>query len=358
MCGVSGAEVSAKLRVCGTCVRENSQVVIPFIKRAHHEARATFGLPLDPPRDGVPCGVCVQMCRLQDGQKGFCGVRAGAGVAVKSVVPGAIVSCYYDGLPTNCVADFVCPAGTDCGYPLFSKTPGPEYGYKNLAVFYGACNFSCLFCQNWHFRSMTRELRPVMTVEELAGRVDDRTTCICYFGGDPTPQIEHAIETSEIAVRGKELLRVCFETNGSVARRYLRRMAELSYDSGGCIKFDLKAWNEGTHRALCLASNRLTMKNLEWLAQYHRQRGDRGVPFLVASTLLVPGYVDEEEVRGIASFIADLDPEIPYSLLAFAPHFMMRDMPFTSQAMAFRCLEVARDAGLRKVRLGNTHLLA
>jgi pyruvate formate lyase activating enzyme len=300
----------------------------------------------------------VNVCRLSEGDVGFCGVRVMKEGRVRSAVSGAVVSWYYDPLPTNCVADFVCPGGTGCGYPRFSRCPGPEYGYKNLAVFYGACNFSCLFCQNWRFRSMTRDLEPVMTPAELAARVDDRTTCICYFGGDPTPQIEHALRTSEIAREGRQLLRICFETNGSVSRRYLKEMANLSYESGGCIKFDLKACDERIGYALCFASNRLTLKNFEWLARYSQERGDRGVPFLVASTLLVPGYIGQEEVRRTAAFMADLDPDIPYSLLAFSPEFMMRDMPLITRREAERCLRAATEAGLKRVRLGNVHLLA
>ena len=46
------------------------------------------------------------------------------------------LSWYHDPLPTNCVADWVCPAGSEAGFPAFSYTPGPEYGYNNLAVFY------------------------------------------------------------------------------------------------------------------------------------------------------------------------------------------------------------------------------
>ncbi len=357
LCGAEGAEVSAKLGVCGPCVSARFQDALPYIKRAHRDARAAFGLPPEPPKEGYPCGMCVQTCRLGRGQVGFCGVRVGRNAAVESVVPGAVVSWYYDQLPTNCVADFVCPGGTGCGYPRFARRPGPEYGYKNLAVFYGACNFSCLFCQNWRFRSMTQKAQPVMTPGELAEKVDSRTACICYFGGDPTPQIEHAIATSEIALRRGEPLRVCFETNGSVSRRYLKEMARLSYETGGCIKFDLKAWDERIGYALSLASNKLTLKNFEWLVRYHETRGDRGVPFIVASTLLIPGYVEDEEVRHISGFIANLDPSIPYSLLAFSPQFMMRDMPLLSRLKARRCMEVAGEEGLKTVRVGNLQLL-
>ena len=81
-------------------------------------------------------------------------------------------------------------------------------------------------------------------------------------------------------------------------------------------------------------------------------------PFLAASTLLVPGYVDEQEVSGIAAFISSLSPDIPYSLLAFHPQFMMRDLPTTSRRHAEECLEAAKAQGLKNVRVGNIHLLS
>ena len=67
---------------------------------------------------------------------------------------------------------------------------------------------------------------------------------------------------------------------------------------------------------------------------------------------------DEQEIGAIADFIADLDVDIPYSLLAFHPQFYMSDLPVTSKDHAERCYQAARDAGLKNVRIGNTHLLA
>jgi pyruvate formate lyase activating enzyme len=266
------------------------------------------------------------------------------------------VSWYYDALPTNCVADWVCPGGTGAGYPDFAHSQGPEYGYKNLAVFYQACSFDCLFCQNWHYRySATKEA--LVSASKLAGVVDDLTACICYFGGDPTPQLPHAIWASRLALERNKgrILRICWETNGSMNPKLLREVAELSLSSGGCIKFDLKAWSEELHIALCGVSNKRTLENFRLLADYAQRRPSS--PFLIASTLLVPGYVDKEEVSQIAAFISSLDPDIPYTLLAFHPEFMMNDLPTTSKRHARECLEEAKARGLRKVRLGNLHLL-
>ena len=61
---------------------------------------------------------------------------------------------------------------------------------------------------------------------------------------------------------------------------------------------------------------------------------------LNATTLLVPGYVDEQEVEAIAKFIARLDDQIPYSLLVFYPIFYMSTLPITPLKQA---IEVALD---------------
>jgi pyruvate formate lyase activating enzyme len=64
-----------------------------------------------------------------------------------------------------------------------------------------------------------------------------------------------------------------------------------------------------------------------------------------------------EEVGRIAAFIAQLNPAIPYALLAFAPQFLMADLSCTSLRHAQAAERAAREAGLTNVRLGNRHLL-
>jgi pyruvate formate lyase activating enzyme len=117
----------------------------------------------------------------------------------------------------------------------------------------------------------------------------------------------------------------------------------------------LKAWDENLHKALTGITNRRTLENFRRAAEKSRTRPVP--PLVIASTLLVPGYVDEEEIRSLAWFIASVNTEIPYSLLAFYPHFYMSDIPLVSKATAEKCLQAAREEGVRNVRLGNIHLL-
>jgi pyruvate formate lyase activating enzyme len=155
--------------------------------------------------------------------------------------------------------------------------------------------------------------------------------------------------------RPGEILRICWETNGSFHPSFLDAAVGLSLESGGCVKFDLKAVTPAVHRALTGVDNRRTRENFARAAERIPARPEP--PPLIASTLLVPGYVDAGEVAKIARFIADLDPTIPYSLLAFSPQLYMRDLPPTGRAQAKACLQAASDAGLTRVRIGNIHLL-
>jgi pyruvate formate lyase activating enzyme len=77
----------------------------------------------------------------------------------------------------------------------------------------------------------------------------------------------------------------------------------------------------------------------------------------VASTLLVSGYIDSDEIFNIASFISGINPDIPYALLAFHPDYLMNDLPFTSREHANSCIDAARSAGLKNVKIGNIHIL-
>jgi pyruvate formate lyase activating enzyme len=164
----------------------------------------------------------------------------------------------------------------------------------------------------------------------------------------------HALATGKLlAERG---IAVCWETAGTANSKLLNRALQLSIESGGCVKFDLKAFDENLHQALTGGTNRRTMENFTRAASRFEERPSR--PLLIASTLLVPGYVDAQEVGRIARFIADANPAIPYALLAFHPHFEMADLPRTSIGHGQAALTAARAAGLTNVRLGNVHLLS
>jgi pyruvate formate lyase activating enzyme len=358
-CGKTSEQIAKVLSLCAKCIREADAECLTEFEKIHAASREKFGLPGSPSSSpaGVNCSLCQNNCRIAIGGRGYCGVRRNENGHLKGGSPkDAVVSWYYDPLPTNCVADWVCAGCTGAGYPEWAYKSGTERGYLNLAVFYEACTFNCLFCQNWHYRkhSTTTETR---TAGELAEAVTDHTSCICFFGGDPTCQLPHALAASRLAREQSQqrILRICWETNGSMNPNLLDEMMSLSLESGGCVKFDLKAMDANIHYALCGVDNKRTFENFAAAAKRIPERSEP--PPLIASTLLVPGYIDAQEVKAIASFISKLNPDIPYALLGFRGDFLMTDLPRTSWEQANRCLQAAEDAGLKRVRIGNVGIL-
>jgi len=358
-CGKENRLIAGILGLCQRCILDDFAGCESHIQRVHQISREAFGLPVQPPRDkdGIQCNICFNLCQLGPERKGYCGVRENVkGRKLRPSPKQGFFSWYYDPLPTNCVADWVCPGGTGAGYPNYSYAKGAEYGFKNLAVFYNGCSFNCLFCQNWHHREELKERRTQSSFD-LAKAVDESTSCVCYFGGDPSPHILHSIHSSRVAFaqREKRILRFCWETNGTMNTHFLEEILEIAAESGGCVKFDLKTFHSSLNQALCGRSNEQTKLNFELASSWIKKR--KNPPLVVASTLLVPGYVERNEISHIAKFIASLNPDIPYSLLGFHPHFYLRDLPLTSRRHAEECKETALEAGVKKVRMGNVHLL-
>jgi pyruvate formate lyase activating enzyme len=285
---------------------------------------------------------------MNEGDTGFCHLRqVQDGTVVHKYGEKAVVRWYFDPLPTNCVADWVCPVQNQ-------KIDQWNSRLKNLAVFYGSCNSDCLFCQNTSYRQMMAQGEPMMTPQELAGVADENTACVCYFGGDPSCNAKHSITVSRLLNENRQV-RVCYETNGKISRKYLNDIADIVLQSGGTIKFDLKAMTSQVYQALTGTSNEAVIRNFRILAEKGFQSENT---FLVASILLIPGYVGLEEVRRIASFVAECDSSIPTALLGFQPHHVMSDLPRTSRKHAEAAKKVAEEEGLTNVRIGNRGLLS
>ncbi len=346
VCGQTGM-IAEQLGVCLACIRRATPEAAERVAAAHVRARKPFGLPGHPPRsaDGAQCKLCVNRCQIGEDEKGYCGSKINRQGRIQHLwgAGTGLLDWYYDPIPTNCVAAWICGARHD-------------YGCRNLAVFLRACSFDCLYCQNWHFKAGRRP-RP-MTAADLAARANNLTSCICYFGGDPAPQAPYSLLVARLALarRRARPLRICWETNGSENPAVMRTMGRLALVSGGTIKIDLKAIDDRLHQALTGSSNAWTLENIRLLAAMMAD-AESAPPLLVVSTLLVPGYVDADEVAAIARFLAALNPSVPYALLAFHPQFLMADLPPTSRQHAQACHQAAMAAGLRQARLGNVQLL-
>ena len=372
LCGASGKTVSNVVGVCVKCLREKEEA-LGIALEIHRKYRLAIGLPIEPPRDpkGVRCTLCVNECSIPENSIGFCGLWRNVEGSLRFVEGHGygVLHSYLDPLPTNCVATPVCPAATGVGYPRFSVSTHAEYGYYNLAVFFAGCNLDCIFCQNWHHKDIAvspklrrRYLKSDEKLVEEAVK-NDRVTCICFFGGDPGPHTVYSLEVSrKILTYAKEhniVKRICWETNGLENPGVMKEMARLSLESGGIVKIDWKACSPQVYQALTGVDGwkavERVKQNIKLVSEMARERPE--IPLLVVSVLLVPGYVDEQELECMAKYISVIDKSTPVVLLAFHPDHLLRDLPPTSINHAVKAYEIFRSYEIEKVFIGNEWLL-
>jgi pyruvate formate lyase activating enzyme len=203
ICRRRSPQISSQLGVCGPCIKAHPDKALSISHRIHATSRQWLGLPGSLPRSpkGVVCNLCPNRCELELGDLGFCGLYANQGGKVRSVLKKGqgLVSYYKDPHPTNCVASWCCAGGSRAGYPTYSVSRTAETGWSNAAAFLGSCTYHCLFCQNSEsWRHMVVEREPVISDRELAFKVldDPSYTCLCWFGGCPSSQIEFVLSVS------------------------------------------------------------------------------------------------------------------------------------------------------------------
>lgn len=322
LCGREDRPVAMALGVCGRCIVGRPVEALSIVRS--RQGNLQLG-PRLPPRTSAPRTPGLQ---------------------------GIIAYGFYDDHPANCIAAWQCPATTGVGYPRFARCPGPEVGCRNLAVFCAGCNFGCPFCQDWIHQAMARSGSPWFSDEEVLSWVTPETTCISFCGGTPDVQMRDVLRLARLFHKrfSDRILRICAETNLTASPRQLVPFAREVLESGGGLNIGLKAGTEPMHLALTGVSNRRVWRNLEIL---HREFGvGSPVPFLRPSLLLVPGYVEEEEVGQVARRLASLDRKFSLKLIPFLPRFQMEDLPATTDQEVLRLALVAREAGLERVSPG------
>lgn len=104
------------------------------------------------------------------------------------------------------------------------------------------------------------------------------------------------------------------------------------------VEVGIKAFSDKLHRDY---TGRPVKKVLDSFTKYYQAGKD-----LTAASIVIPGYVDAEEIEKIAKFVASVDKTIPYFLL---PYFPAGDNPWRKTTE----IEVAEAMELAKKHLDN-----
>lgn len=268
---------------------------------------------------------CANRCRIPEGRSGICCVRVNRGGELR--VPGG----YVAGLNVDPIEK----------KPFFHVRPGCT------ALSFGmlGCNFHCPFCQNWISSQVAKDERssgsahPIEASQLAEIAVQEGAPVIVSTYNEPLITADWSAQVFE---KAKEKGLLCgFVSNGhatSEVIEFLRPVMDL-------YKVDLKCFSEEGYREVGgrLSAVLDTISHLKELGFW-----------VEVVTLVVPGFNDsDEQMRGIAGFLASVSCDIPWHVTAFHPDYRMTHVRRTEAADLKRAYGVGREAGLRYVYSGN-----
>ena len=273
----------------------------------------------------VQCLACGHRCWILPGRSGVCRVRFNA-----------------DG-------ELRAPAGYVAGVQIdpIEKKPFYHAFPARDALSFGmlGCDLHCGYCQNWVTSQALRDdsavSRPNFAAPErlIELALQNHIPVMVSTYNEPLITADWAVEIFKLA---KAEGIVCgFVSNGNATPQvleFIRPYVDL-------YKVDLKGFDDKNYRKLggVLQNVLDTIKLLKQM--------DFWVEIV---TLVIPGFNDgDEELKGIAEFLAGVSCDIPWHVTAFHPDYKMTGPPRTPTETLIRAYELGKAAGLRYVYPGN-----
>lgn len=276
----------------------------------------------------IQCDVCPRACKLKNGQRGLCFVRA----------------CEDDKI-------VLTTYGRSSGYCIdpVEKKPLNHFlpGTPILSFGTAGCNLACKFCQNWDI-SKSRELDTLMdqaTPERIATAAK-KLGCksVAFTYNDPVVFMEYAIDVAKAC---HELdIKAVAVTAGYICPAPRKEF----YSYMDAANVDLKGFTEDFYHKITGSHLADVLDTLIYL------KHETKVWFEI-TTLLIPDENDSRaEIDAMTKWIANnLGLDVPLHFTAFHPDWKMLDKPPTPPATLTMAREIAVANGLRYVYTGNVH---
>ncbi len=276
----------------------------------------------------MQCDLCPRDCKLHEGQRGACFVRARQGRQM-------ILTTY----------------GRSSGFCIdpIEKKPLNHFYPGSSALSFGTagCNLACKFCQNWDI-SKSRDMDRLMdqaSPETIAMEaVKNGCKSVAFTYNDPVIFAEYAMDVADAChARGVHTVAV---TAGYMHEQPRRDF----YAKMDAANVDLKAFTDDFYFKLTGSHLQPVLDTLVYLKR------ETAVWFEI-TTLLIPGHNDSDaEITALSRWIMqELGPDVPLHFSAFHPDHKMRAVPPTPPATLVHARNIALKQGLHYVYTGNVH---
>jgi pyruvate formate lyase activating enzyme len=276
----------------------------------------------------IQCDVCPRNCRLHEGQRGLCFVRARQGDQIVLTTYGRSSGFCIDPVEKK---------------PLNHFLPGTSV----LSFGTAGCNLACRFCQNWDI-SKSREIDTLAdeASPEKIARTAKALGCasVAFTYNDPVIFMEYAIDVADACheVGIKAIAVTAGYMNPEPRAEFYRHM--------DAANVDLKGFTERFYHELCVGHLEPVKDTLRYL------KHETNVWFEITN-LLIPGWNDsDEEIDAMTRWVVEeLGPDVPMHFTAFHPDYKMLDTPPTPPATLTRARRIALRNGVRYAYTGNVH---
>jgi len=276
----------------------------------------------------MQCDLCPRDCKLHEGQRGACFVRARQGDQMILTTYGRSSGFCIDPIEKK---------------PLNHFYPGSSV----LSFGTAGCNLACKFCQNWDI-SKSRDMDRLMdqaspdAIASAARQYGCKSVAFTY--NDPVIFAEYAMDVADAChARGVQTVAVTAGYMHDQARRDF-------YARIDAANVDLKAFTDDFYFKLTGSHLQPVLDTLIYL------RRETNVWFEI-TTLLIPGKNDsDEEITAMCRWILqELGADVPLHFTAFHPDHKMPDVPATPKETLIRARDIGLQVGLHHVYTGNVH---
>jgi pyruvate formate lyase activating enzyme len=276
----------------------------------------------------IQCDLCPRFCKLHEGQRGLCFVRARTNDQIVLTTYGRSSGFCVDPIEKK---------------PLNHFLPGTPV----LSFGTAGCNLACQFCQNWDI-SKSREMDTLAdhaSPATIARAASELGCCsVAFTYNDPIIFLEYAIDVAQ----------ACHEagvkTVAVTAGYMCEEPREEFYRYMDAANVDLKGFTERFYKQICAGHLQPVLDTLMYLKHHTKV-------WFELTTLLIPGENDsDEEIEAETQWIVEhLGPDVPLHFTAFHPDWKMLDKPLTPPATLTRARRIALKNGVRYVYTGNVH---
>ncbi len=276
----------------------------------------------------VQCNVCPRFCKLHDGQRGLCFVRANQDNKIVLTTWGRSSGFSVDPIEKK---------------PLNHFLPGTPV----LSFGTAGCNLACKFCQNWDI-SKSRKMDSLMALArpEMIAQKAKALNCrsVAYTYNDPVIFHEYAIDVAQ--ANHEYGIKNVAVTAGYVCAE----PREEFYQHMDAVNVDLKAFTERFYHKITGSHLEAVLDTIQYI---HRETK----VWMELTTLLIPGENDSEaEIDEMTQWVAEnIGPDVPMHFSVFHPDWKMMDKPFTPAKTVKRAREIALKNGIHYAYVGNMH---